>query len=527
MLVLVFSIGAGFLSYVTQGNFSTLQGQQARAQSEYSMSLEQLSLTTGISGANLQLLVTNTGSVVSVITDAYVFNTATNSIASQSGVSPYLTTAAGLPTTLPVGSSRTLTIHPASFGCADIVSACPALGVTLLTLQGNIFSAQYPPPAGPTITATTTTQSSASTSTISSGNPGGSVLVVQMKATPPQTTVSCSSCVFDTVTVYNYGTSQVTSVALFPTVPIISSTNVSPVGTALVTLHGSSCANAGGTTINAYSGSGPVPYITFTCTYDASLQGFGGFVSFIGAAEGMYNGFQVTSGDAISNTIQIGGPVSPLNQGPFSANFFYYKYSSCQNNPTGSSACTTTPNPLNVNNLPGATPISGNNYYVAFYVQITNNFNTTLPILPYSFMFVDPEIGSDSSFFISGTPQGTNCPGTSCSWATYLPNYNPGTNPDTPQISQYPTTCTAQATSTCLYLNPGQTATLTFAACDITSTYWNWGGATYGRSQSGSCTTNAPSFSTNGSTYVAIILTFVWNNQVWTQDIPFVGEYVQ
>jgi len=40
MLVLVFSIGAGFLAYVTQGNFTTVQGQQARAQSEYSMSLE-------------------------------------------------------------------------------------------------------------------------------------------------------------------------------------------------------------------------------------------------------------------------------------------------------------------------------------------------------------------------------------------------------------------------------------------------------------------------------------------------------
>jgi hypothetical protein len=129
----------------------------------------------------------------------------------------------------------------------------------------------------------------------------------------------------DTITIYNYGAYQVTSVQLFPNPPIVSSTNTSPVGNqALVVINPPCVDKSGTTTIGPYLGGVP-PSIVFACNYAASLKGFGGFVTFTGAAEGMYNGFEVTSGEAVSNTIQIGGPVSPLNQGPFSANFFFFR----------------------------------------------------------------------------------------------------------------------------------------------------------------------------------------------------------
>ncbi len=95
-----------------------------------------------------------------------------------------------------------------------------------------------------------------------------------------------------------------------------------------------------------------------------------------------------------------------LNQGPFSANFFFFKYSACTIlQAAGIRRCTTTPSPVTFANLPTASLIHGeHSYYVAFYIEITNNFNVTLPILPYTYFFTDPSSGGDSPFFIVGDP---------------------------------------------------------------------------------------------------------------------------
>ena len=69
---------------------------------------------------------------------------------------------------------------------------------------------------------------------------------------------------------------------------------------------------------------------------------------------------------------------------------------------------------------------------------------------------------------------------------------------------------------------------VTFAACDIGSTWWDWAGSTYGgRFDSGyTCTTNPPSYQPDEATYLTMLITFVYEGQVYTQQIPFVGQTV-
>ena len=387
--------------------------------------------------------------------------------------------------------------------------------VGVVTSTGNTFSGQYPPPVTGTTATTTRATTTAVTITLPGGNPGGAVLVVQMTATPPQT-FACDHCVNDTVTVYNYGTYSVTGVSLSPSVPTVEST-----GTLLVASVGACVLQGGSNSLPLYSGSGPVPNIVYLCTFSANPNGFGGFASFTGSATGTYNGLPTTSGVATSNTIQIGGPVSVLNQGPFSVNFFYFKYSACTNAPSGgkySPSCTTVPSPVSISTLPTASLISGaSSYYVAFYVQITNNYNVTIPILPYTYFLTDPTVGGESPFYIVGNPASL----------PYIPTYKPGGN-GIPTLTPYPSTCTATATSTCINLSPGGNVTVTFAACDIASTWWDWAGSSYGsRFDSGAtCTTNPPAYKANEATWIDILVSFVYEGQVYTQAIPFVGQTV-
>jgi hypothetical protein len=156
-------------------------------------------------------------------------------------------------------------------------------------------------------------------------------------------------------------------------------------------------------------------------------------------------------------------------------------------------------------------------YYVAFYVQITNNFNVSIPILPYTYFLTDPTIGGETPFYIVGNP----------SSLPYIPNYNPGGN-GIPTLTPYPSTCVATATSTCLIIPPGGTVTLTFAACDITSTWWDWAGYSYGSSHDSgnTCTTNPPAYQPNEATWIDIVVSFVYNGQVYSQGIPFMGMKV-
>src|SRR5208337_2385118 len=199
--------------------------------------------------------------------------------------------------------------------------------VSVLTSTGNIFSAQYPSPPGASTVTMVKTYAITNTSTVGGGNPGGNVLVAQMVATPTQT-FTCTKCLFDTVTVYNYGILNVTGVSLSPAVPLASLTGSAEVSSGSCTLIIGTPIN-GSVDIQAYPLTGEPHRVVYLCTYNANTNGFGGFVSFTGQARGTYNNESVTSGVTISNPVQIGGPVSVLNQGPFSANFFIFKYSAC------------------------------------------------------------------------------------------------------------------------------------------------------------------------------------------------------
>jgi len=537
MFAMVFTVGIGFFVYTSQSSLQTLQAGQARQASAQQATSEKLSIQVGLSTVkdpwgktgDLWLRVTNTGGVPVTMVDVFVTSTPLDELASQSVMAPhgaYLQSMFPAPSTGDLNFSLPLALPPgystsqmkgcgAKTGCDIGISqsaykygSTPVV-VSILTSSGNIFSAQYPPTPTAVTTVSTSTTSFAETSTVTSGNPGGAVLVVQMVATPAQA-FSCKHCVNDTVTVFNYGLSQVTGVTLTPNPPLISST-----GNLVITSNGA-CTNSGSSTIPAYSGSGTPPSIVFSCNFGANPNGFGGFASFEGSAAGTYNLSPVTSGVAISNTIQIGGPINVLNQGPFSANFFFYKYSACTNAPPYSGHCTTTPTyPVTFANLNNANSVTGSSsYYVAFYAQVTNNFNQTISILPYSYFQVDATVGADSPFFIVGNP----------SSLPYIPNYNPGGN-NVPTLSPYPTSCIASSTSTCINVAPGQTVTLTFAACDISSTYWDWAGHSYGSQfdNGNNCTTQPPSFSSNIATYGSMIITFPYNGQVYTQDVPFVG----
>ena len=537
MFSMVFTVGIGFFVYTNQTSLQTLQAGQVRQAAAQQASAEKLVIKVSLASlsdpwgntGDLWLRVTNAGSVPVTLVDVFVTSTALKVLASKSVItgSAYLQSRSALPAqhgdlnfslplALPAGySTNQLKGCGASVGCDIGISkssspygGTPVL-VSVLTSSGNIFSAQYPPPPTAATTTSASTTSYATTTTVTSGNPGGAVLVVQMVATPAQT-FSCTACVYDTVTVYNYGTSPVTGVALTPNPPLISST-----GNLIITSNGP-CTTGGSTSIPAYSGSGKPKSIVFTCNFGANPNGFGGFASFQGSASGTYNLSPVTSGVALSNTIQVGGPINVLNQGPFSANFFFYKYSACTNAPPYSSHCTTTPKyPVAFSSLNNANSITGSSsYYVAFYAQVTNNFNQTIAILPYTYFQVDATVGADSPFFLVGNPSGL----------PYIPNYNPGGN-NVPTLTPYPTTCIATSTSTCINVAPGQTVTLTFAACDISSTYWDWAGHSYGSSfdSGNTCTTSPPSFSSNLATYGSMIIAFPYNGQVYTQDVPFVG----
>jgi hypothetical protein len=242
--------------------------------------------------------------------------------------------------------------------------------------------------------------------------------------------------------------------------------------------------------------------------------------------------------------VQIGSTFNVLNQGPFSINSFFFKYTSCTNAPAGAlpvpgysyaTSCTTNPAsipPATPDNLNAGGLISGgSNYYTAFYVQLTNNFNTTLVILEYSYVFLDPTNGGESSYYLVG-------PATS-PYATYYPNYaSDSVHKYLPQLTPYSgnqVNCAETAPlfappppTTCLDIAPQQTMTLTFAACGFGASNWSWGGTQYARSfdNTAGCSTVTPYFVTPEGTYLSIIISFIYNGVDYTQAIPFQGQII-
>ncbi|MDA4123929.1 MAG: hypothetical protein OK438_00570 [Thaumarchaeota archaeon] len=543
MFAMLFSGGVGFLLFINQNSLINNQASAGRQATLQQASLEHLVVGVKLSSVadpwgqmgDLGLTLNNTGGATVTVLDVYVTNVAKGQPVSNSQVTPgshYLSVLGtgaqmgDLNVTLPLSISMGASTRTMS-GCISGKTGCDlaisktsypyvsgtTVLVSVLTSTGNIFSAQYPLPGGtPGI--------------------GSNALVVKLIAAPPQT-LTCSGCVTVTVTVYNYATSPVTGVALDPSPPTAQVT-----GTASIT-GGSCLAPVPSNTITAYSGSGSAPFITFTCTYNANTGAVGGFASFSGSAIGTLNSVSVSSAQEVSNTIQIGGTVSVLNQGPFSANSFFFKDTYCyqKGGIIFVSPCTQTPSgTLSIGTLPSANPQNGSaDYYVAYYVQVTNNFNTTVPLLQYSYFQTDPSLGGESDFYLVGAASSYSASSCTSGVSCYFPDYSKFTPTLTPYggdaitCAETPPNYNLPSSTNCIDIAPGQTVTLTFAACRFGTANWNWGFSQYGRAFDNplGCTPqNPPNYQTPEATYLSIVLSFMYKGQVYDQQIPFQGETV-
>jgi hypothetical protein len=533
MFSMLFTVLFGFLVY---NNAVTLQNNKASDQRQAEVqqqSAENLAVVVGFKSAadpwgqigDLWLVANNTGSAATTIVDVYVTNVATGKLLSNSVLTPgsaYLTTEGtlaqkgdlnlNLPLSISVGgSTATMTGCSGDPYSCDIAISQQAysyapgtfIQVSVVTSTGNVFSAQYPPHV-PSASGFAT-------------NP----LVLSLVATPPQT-LSCTppGCITVTATIYNYATAPVTGVQLSPNAPTAQVT-----GTAGVSAVPATCSGpAPSSTIPAFAG-GVASSVTFTCTYSATTGAVGGFASFSARATGTLNGAAASSAQEISNSVQIGGTVSVLNQGPFSANSFFFKdtYCSQQSGQFWVSPCTQTPSgSLSISSLPNANPQNASsNYYVAYYLQITNNFNTTLQVLQYSYFQTDPSLGGESDFYLVGAASSYNANG------YYFPTYSG----NTPTLTAYGgDALTCQNTpGNCISVPQGGSIYLTFASCKAGSTDWNWGDSQYGRAFDdpvGCSPESPPNYQTPEATYLSIIVSFLYNGQVFDQQIPFQGETV-
>jgi len=763
LFALLFTVGLGYFLYVSQGTQSMNQANANRQNAQVQAGQEGLLPRVVLVGSTFVVSLNNTGGAPVTVSSIYINDNTGKLITAVVGASPpgFMGQIGGTnattkwPITLGVGQS---TKSLAGCSCNIALSGytyTPGTAVTveIVTAKGNTFSAPYPPP-GVSTTTSATIDSVTSSVTVSSIGNGANALVTKMVASPSHT-LSCTACVDDTVTVYNYAASAVTGVTVSMNAPSVT-------GTAGLTL--ASACSPSPQSIGAYSGSGNPPSITFTCAYTPTTGAVGGFASFSGSATGTLTGVTISSAEAFSNSIQIGGSSNVPTQGAFTTNYFFFKYSACQSPPastsndfifgatqtdsssqngwtsdagftaiantnffgseyelvsspqtnlvagwssgatperesladaitaapggvltmdgnpgnpgfsggqssstptvtlsttdsndvvilivetyggsetqtaptvssvsgggltwtlrasvtesggysqdrlyeyyaiasapltsvvitatlsassnyvnmnalginganTGSpfdphsglpatdnnagdsgptlstgaavpfeysSPCTTAPSPMppaSLDSLADANYISAfSDYYVTYYVQVTNNFNTTLPLLEYSYLFMDPGISDEGFNFLVGTATSPQVP--------YFPNYcsggGCGTN-DVPTFTPYTATaatCAESAPSysppsptTCIDVAPGQTVTLTFAACGFGASNWMWGGTSYAESfdNSGGCTNEPPGYqhdAPEGNT-LAVVLSYLYKNQVYSQVMPFEAQ---
>ena len=541
LFAMIFIAGIGYLLFQNQADRVSYQSNMQALQDQRMSGQEQIafcaipqsagSCLAKPSGSALSVIVNDTGGIPVSVTGWFVKN-ATTGLMVSSGVVQLVT-----PVTLDVGISMTFPLTGNSYTNGTD-------NVSLLTSRGNVFTQQYPL----STSVTTMVQSSTTVTVTGQGNGGGNSLIVVMAATPVQ--AFTGAVITDNVTLFNYSNVPMTlaSPPLLPDPPSYTTT-----GTAKLVPTG--CAGPFTppgqvpdvtNTIPAYGGSGTAPHVYFLCTYTASSGAVGGLASFSGAAEAIVTttsgNVNVFSSQVTSNLVQIGGLTNPIAQGAFTSNFFFFKYSSCIQ-PTGAnfvSPCI--PNftpPANVNNFMSTAAMSaGSNRFVAFYLSITNTYSTTLPILQYTFEQFDSSSGNESDWWIAGT-------NTSMTGGVYYPTYPASGNPT---LISYPTDCAnVYATAVpghpanspkdpaCIYVNPGQTVTITLASCGPGVNVWDWGGSRYGAhfdttpSPGGAaCTSSTPYLNDNGGTVgsataAITVISFEYNGQVYTQDISFQG----
>jgi len=534
---MLFTAGFAYLSWQAQSTQSQYAANLNRQNAVAQGNLEHLYLATIVSGTGpytVTVVIENSGGIATTVVGAY---------ASTGGA---LIKSPGIVTedfALAIGASVSLTLTGISVSTGT---------VSVITSRGNTFSASFPNPSTQTTSTITTSTGSTTTTSTVPGLAGSNALVVQMVATPPVVFGCHNGCELDTITVYNYALNPMQNVELSPSPPKPTACGNTPGCTATITATTPACTGPYSSlgvlttnTIAAYSGSGGAPYIYYLCTYNVVTGNVGGYGSFSGLATANEifsptNQPTVASAEAISNTIQIGGSANVLDQGPFSVNFFVFKYSSCYPNgpsttPSYAAPCSSTPTkipPSLFHQLGNASLISGgSNYYVAFYFQITNDYNVILPILKYSFVQTESSVNlGEADIYIVGGPSNSS---------SIYPNYcqaggGPpacGTN-NIPVFNAYTATAASCAevngeppASTCINVSAGKTVVLTFAACGPGSPSWEWGGSQYAKSwdpgYSGCATVNLGIGSHGSPTAVILVLSYLLNNVVYTEDVAF------
>jgi len=526
LFAIIFTAGLSYLLFQSQADRSSYSANALALQAGRLASSEQIafcaesvsgsppatSCRSPNTGSALTVTVNDTGGFPVSVVSWFVKNNATGIIVSPPGVVQLAS-----PVNLDVGSSTSFPLTGYSYTSGLVL-------VSLVTSRGSVFTVQYPLSA----TVTKTIQSSTTTTVTGPGSGGGNSLVVVMSALPFQAFSGVT--ITDNVTLFNYSNVLLTGATLVPAQPTYNLT-----GTAGLTPTGCSAAytpphqvpDPTGT-IPAWSGSGTAPHIYFLCTYTASTGQVGGLASFSGGAKAVQGTNTIYSAQATSNLVQIGGLTNPNAQGAFVSNFFFFKYSSCTQ--ISPSCKTNFVSPPNVNNFLQSDIISaGSNYYVAFYLSITNTYSKPLPLLQYTFEQFEAGDGNESDWWLVGTtPTMTS--------GTYYPNY-PASG--TPTLTAYPMDCGAvnsnnvPTDSNCIYVNPGQTVTITLAACGPSVSKWDWGSSQYGAHFDSlpagqTCTSSTPYLNNDGAatgsaTAAITVISYELNGLVYTQDIAFQG----
>jgi len=509
---IIFTAGFGYLIFQDKANLASYQANAGYLAENDAASQERLAFGAQSSGGPIAITINNTGGFPLSILSTYVKDSTGKLTASGvMNLGGACTTAVG-PLNLDVGATGQFTIHNT---CGYSYVTGTTIYISLVTSRGNTFSTQFPLT---TSTVVTTSFSATTYTTTAPGVGGGNSMVVVMAAAPVQ--VFSGNIITNNVTVFNYANVPMTGVTLNPTTPTSTTT-----GTASLTPQ--SCSSAYTPpgqqpdptgTISAYGGSGAAPHIYFLCTYRANAGAVGGLASFSGGAQGTESGKAIYSAGVTSNLVQIGSLTNVLSEGVFSSNFFFFKYSTCTNLASPCATNVAMP-PSSVYKLPEGAVISRTNYYVAFYVQLTNNFNTSLPLLATTFEQFDQSNGGESDWWIVGTNATLNN-------GVYYPSYTA-----TPSLVAYPSDCSsvnAQNKPTdnkCIYVNPGQTVTVTLASCGASSTTWDWQNTVGGSGGSrGGCISAAPSIGAGGSATAGFtVVSFEYKGNILTEDLAFQG----
>jgi hypothetical protein len=509
---MLFTVLADYYLFSNRTSIATDQASASRQDQLLQDRSESLALNVALSGTNrLVVSAVNTGGVPVSITSFYIGNSSVPmlppGLIGQAGTN----VTAQWPITLNIGA-ETNTLS----GCASGSKGCnialttysytagKTVFVNVVTGRGNVFSFQFPPRLN--------------------GGVASNALVMTLAANPTQLAGSCSAktqtCIQVTATVYNFASSPITLVSIVPNPPTNSTG-----GTASAP-NGNCVLQNATSTITPYSGTGRAPRIIFACSYDARTGTSGGFASFSAFAEGYLSGTLVTSAEAVSNDIQIGGSSNVPTQGAFSVNFWFFRSSSCTQ-VSGKWVCPAFPG---IAKLPQSATLSvGSSHYVAFYVQITNNHPGTLRILKYTFLQLDashppPVVGNETDFWLAGGASAYNSTG------YYYPGYPSAPSSSPPTLAPYTgdqTNCnSASYYNFCIGVKYQQSVYLTLAACGYGASNWDWGGSPNGHrfDNPTGCTSSTPDFSSTGAANVlTLVISYMSSGQIYTQAIQFQG----